>query len=280
MKLLSYRIGGEASYGLLTADDGIIDLKARLGQPTLRLAIAAGALEGLDGRLAGVAADHRLDDVEPMIPVPDAEKIICIGRNYRGHVAEGAQELPKTPSTFIRLHNSFVPPGGALVRPKLSEQFDYEGELALVIGTGGRHIHAADAFDHIAGYTVMQESCIRDYQFQHCLTIGKNFTASGSIGPWMVTSDEIPDVSALTLTTTLNGTEVQHTKTNDFIFDIPAIIAYLSGVIELSPGDIISTGTPEGVGFVRKPPLWLKPGDEIDVEVSGIGVLHNTVAAE
>jgi 2-keto-4-pentenoate hydratase/2-oxohepta-3-ene-1,7-dioic acid hydratase in catechol pathway len=279
MKLLSFRAGERDSYGALVAD-AVIDLQDRLGQPTLRHAIANGLIGSIAPKIAGVKPDYALSDVTLAIPIPDAEKIICIGRNYRGHVAEGNQELPKTPSTFIRLHNSFVGPGAALVRPKLSTDFDYEGELALVIGKPGRHIPAERAFEHIAGYTCLQEACIRDYQFQHCLTVGKNFMHTGSIGPWMVTADEIPDVSALTLTTTLNGVEVQRTKTDDFIFDIPAIIAYLSAMTELVPGDIIATGTPEGVGFVRKPPLWLKPGDEIDVEITGIGVLHNTVVAE
>lgn len=279
MKLLSYRIAGQESYGALVGDQ-ICDLRARLGQPTLRMAITRGLLDGLGAKIADAPMNFRLADVELMVPVPDTEKIICIGRNYRGHVAEGDQPLPKTPSTFIRLHNSFVAPGAALVRPKLSDQYDYEGELALIIGKAGRHIPVDRAMDHVAGYTCMQEACIRDYQFEHCLTVGKNFMATGSIGPWMVTRDEIPDVSDLVLTTTLNGVEVQRTRTNDFIFDIPAIIAYLSAMTELVPGDVITTGTPEGVGFVRKPPLWLKPGDEVDVEISGIGVLHNTVVAE
>lgn len=279
MKLLSYQVAGRESYGALI-DDKIVDLSERLGQPTLRLAIASGMIDRAADVVAGAAPDHALSEVEMRVPVPDAPKIVCIGRNYRAHVAEGNAQLPATPSTFVRVHNSFVAPGAALVRPKLSEQFDYEGELALVIGKAGRHISRERAYDHIAGYTCMQEACVRNYQFEHCLTVGKNFTASGSIGPWMATADEIADAEQLTLTTTLNGAEVQHAKTDNLIFDIPAIIAYLSGIMELTPGDIIATGTPEGVGFVRKPPLWLKPGDEIDVAITGIGVLHNTVVAE
>ncbi|KAA0691999.1 FAA hydrolase family protein [Neorhizobium sp. P12A] len=279
MKLLSYKIAGKQSYGALTSE-GIVDLKGRLGQPTLRAAIAAGLLDSIERNIGDLKPDLALSDVELMIPVPDAGKIVCIGRNYRGHVAEGNQPLPKTPSTFVRLHSSFVAPGGALLRPKLSEQFDYEGELALVIGRAGKHIKREHAFDHIAGYTCLHEGSIRDYQFDHSLAVGKNFDRTGSIGPWLVTRDEIPDVSGLTLTTTLNGVEVQHTKTGDFIFDIPAIIAYVSSFMELVPGDVIATGTPEGVGFTRKPPLWLKPGDKIEVAITGIGVLENTVVAE
>jgi 2-keto-4-pentenoate hydratase/2-oxohepta-3-ene-1,7-dioic acid hydratase in catechol pathway len=279
MKLLSYRKGDSLSYGALVGD-GIVDLKKRLGYPSLRAAIARGGLEHLSEAIRGVAVDHALTEVELMVPVPDADKIVCIGRNYRGHVAEGQQPLPKTPSTFIRVHGSFAPPGAAMVRPHLSEQFDYEGELALVVGQAGRHIRPDEAFDYIAGYTCLHDGSIRDYQFDHCLAIGKNFNRTGSIGPWMVTRDEIPEVAALTLTTTLNGIEVQRSRTNDFIFDIPTIMAYLSSVMELLPGDIIATGTPEGVGFARKPPLWLKPGDSVDVAITGIGVLRNTIVAE
>lgn len=277
MKIASYVANGEASYGAIVGD-GIVDLKARLGFPTLRAAIAHDALAGLD--LSDAKPTHDLSDIALTVPLPDSEKIICIGRNYRGHVAEGNSALPKTPSTFLRLHRSFVDPGQPLVRPRLSDQFDFEGELALVIGKPGRHIDRRDAYAHIAGYTCLQEGSIRDYQFDHGLTVGKNFSATGSIGPWFVTADEIPDPTALTLTTTLNGVEVQRTKTDDLIFDIPHIIAYISGFTELVPGDVISTGTPEGVGFARKPPLWLKPGDTIEVEISGIGVLRNSVAAE
>ena len=279
MKFVSFRDGNAPGWGALL-EGGIVALGARLGVPTLRAALAAGLPTDLASTVAAITPDHALADVTLETPVPDAAKIVCIGRNYRGHVAEGNQALPKTPSTFIRTHQSFVAPGAALVRPKLSEQFDYEGELALVIGKAGRHIAAADAFDHIAGYTCLQEGSIRDFQFDHCLTIGKNFDATGSIGPVLVTIDEIPDVSSLVLSTRLNGVEVQRSQTNDFIFNIPAIIAYLSSVMALVPGDIISTGTPEGVGFARKPPLWLKPGDKVEVEIAGIGILRNTVVAE
>lgn len=279
MKLLSYKIAGRQSYGVLK-DDGIIDLKARLEQPTLRAAIAADLLDSIPGKIKGLPCDYTLSDVELTVPVPDAGKIICIGRNYRGHVVEGGEILPKTPSTFIRVHSSFVAPGRAMMRPRLSDKFDYEGELALVIGRTGKHIGREHAFDHVAGYTCLHEGSIRDYQFEHGLAVGKNFDKTGSIGPWMVTRDEIPDVSALSLTTTLNGVQVQHTKIDDLIFDIPAILAYVSGFMELVAGDVIATGTPEGVGFARKPPLWLKPGDKVEVSITCIGVLENSVVAE
>lgn len=279
MKMLSYKIAGKQSYGALK-DDAVIDLKERLGQPTLRAAIAAGLLDSVAARIDGLKPDYALSDIELAIPVPDAAKIICIGRNYRGHVAEGSQPLPKTPSMFIRTHSSFVAPSEAMVRPRLSNQFDYEGELALVIGKAGKHIRREHAFDHVAGYTCFNDGSIRDYQFEHALAVGKNFDKTGSIGPWLVTRDQVPDVSTLALTTTLNGVQVQNTKTDDFIFDIPSLLTYISSFMELLPGDVIATGTPEGVGFARKPPLWLKPGDELEVAITSIGVLRNSVVGE
>ncbi len=221
-----------------------------------------------------------MSDLVYDLPLPDCGKIICIGRNYRGHLAEGNIKLPEHPSVFIRTLESFAPHNGAMVRPSASTDFDYEGELALVIGTPGRHIAPADALSHIFGYTCMNEGSIRDYQFNHSLTVGKNFYRSGGIGPWIVPAEEIGDPTKLTLRTRLNGTEVQHTITDDLIFDIPTIIAYLSVLLPLNAGDIISTGTPEGVGFARKPPLWLKAGDVVEVEISGIGTLSNAIVDE
>jgi 2-keto-4-pentenoate hydratase/2-oxohepta-3-ene-1,7-dioic acid hydratase in catechol pathway len=280
MRLASYTVAGRSSYGIVT-DNGAIDLPARLGPdcPTLRSAIAAGALPRI--RAAATAApDVPLAALRYDLPIPDSGKIVCIGRNYRGHVAEGNLKLPEQPSVFIRALESFVPEGGALVRPRVSTNFDYEGELAVVIGTPGRHIAPADALSHVFGYTCLNEGSIRDYQFTHSLTVGKNFHRSGSIGPWIVPAADVGDPTRLTLRTILNGAEVQHTLTDDLIFDIPTIIAYLSVLLPLNPGDIISTGTPEGVGFARKPPLWLKAGDVVEVEISGIGTLRNGVVDE
>jgi 2-keto-4-pentenoate hydratase/2-oxohepta-3-ene-1,7-dioic acid hydratase in catechol pathway len=241
--------------------------------------LAAGALPEF-AKLVSGDADYGLGDVALAIPIVAPQKIICIGRNYRDHVLEGAGEIPKQPSVFVRTLDSFVPPEQALVCPRISGDFDYEGELALVIGKAGRHIPAASALEHIAGYTCLNDGSIRDFQFKHSLTVGKNFHGSGSIGPWMTTSDEIPDPTSLTLRTRLNGQEVQHSTTDHLIFDIPFLIQYLSAAMELLPGDIIATGTPEGVGFARKPPLWMKAGDVVEVEISGIGILRNRVVAE
>lgn len=280
MRLASYSVAGRPSYGIIT-ETGAIDLSRRLGPrcPTLRAAIAQGALPNIRDAASAVP-DVKLDELVYDLPVPDSGKIICVGRNYKAHVAEGNSKLPEYPSVFLRALESFVPQDGALVRPRVSSNFDYEGELALVIGTPGRHIAKADALGHIFGYTCLNEGSIRDYQFTHSLTVGKNFYHSGSIGPWLVPAEDVGDPTQLTLRTRLNSVEVQHTSTGDLIFDIPTIIAYLSVLLPLNPGDIISTGTPDGVGFARKPPLWLKAGDSIDVEISGVGTLRNTVVDE
>lgn len=281
MKLLSFTASGRDSYGAV-AGDGVVDLGARLASryPTLRDAIAADAMADLVAASTGARPDFKLSEVEFRLPVPNQERVFCIGRNYRGHVAEAGAKLPEQPSLFLRVLDSLVPHGGALVRPRVSNDFDYEGELALVIGKPGRHIAAADALRHIFGYTILNDGSVRDYQFKHSLIVGKNFAHTGSVGPWLVTRDEIPDPTQLHLATRLNGVEVQHSGTDDLIFDIPTIISYISTFTPLAAGDVIATGTPEGVGFARKPPLWLKPGDVIEVEISSIGILRNTVVAE
>jgi 2-keto-4-pentenoate hydratase/2-oxohepta-3-ene-1,7-dioic acid hydratase in catechol pathway len=221
-----------------------------------------------------------LSETEWLPPVPDPDKIICFGLNYQAHVSEGGGDAPQFPSLFTRLTNTLVAHEGALVLPKLSEQLDYECELALVIGKAGRHIPRSDAMSYVAGYTCFNDASVRDYQFQHSLPAGKNFHATGGFGPWLVTYDEIPDPAGLQLRTRINGAEVQHGNTKDLIFDVPELISYVSGFTPLVPGDVISTGTPEGVGFVREPPLWLKPGDIVEIEIDRIGVLRNTVVAE
>ena len=283
MKLASYQTGGRASYGIVTGDV-IVDLGRQFGaqHPTLRSAIAAGLIVPALAQASSSAAAHtvRLADVTLLTPIIDPEKIICIGLNYRAHAAEGGFKVPEFPSTFIRTTNTLVPSGQALMRPRHSGDFDYEGELAIVIGCGGRHIAARDALSHVLGYTCFNDGSVRDYQFKHSLTAGKNHPSTGGLGPWIVTADEIPDPSRLTLVTRVNGNEVQRKGTDDMIFDVPAIIAYVSSWTALAPGDVIATGTPEGVGFARKPPLWLRPGDTVEVEISSIGTLVNPVAAE
>lgn len=280
MKLLSFRAEGRALYGAVVGD-GVVDLADRIGDryPTLRAALAGGALQELDRIARGAPPDYAFRDIafDPVITTPD--KILCIGPNYRTHAAEMARELPANPSVFARLHNTLVAHGDTLPRPRASTNFDFEGELAVIIGKGGRHIRAEDALDHVAGYSCFLDGSVRDFQ-KHSVTAGKNFPRTGPLGPWMTTADEIPDPTKLTLVTRLNGAEVQRDTTDHLIYSIPTLIQYLSTITPLEPGDVIATGTPHGVGAGRTPPLWMKAGDVIEVDISGIGVLRNTVADE
>lgn len=278
MKLVSFTAGGKASYGAVVGER-VVDLGKRLGgqYPTLRDAIAGGALSGA---AASGNPDLSLSEVTLLPPVPAPDKVLCVGKNYKGHVVESGAKLPDFPSLFLRLNNTLVAHGAPLIRPRVSQAFDFEGELAVIIGEGGRHIAKADALKHVFGYSIFMDASLRDYQGKHSLTAGKNFHATGGFGPCIVTADEIPDPTQLMLHTYLNGTEVQHTKTDDMIFDIPTVIAYVSAFTPLEPGDVIATGTPEGVGNSRDPKLWMKPGDTIEVDISGIGRLQHAIVDE
>jgi 2-keto-4-pentenoate hydratase/2-oxohepta-3-ene-1,7-dioic acid hydratase in catechol pathway len=278
VKLASYAVDGRATWGAVLGD-GLLDLAPRHGA-TLRAAIEAGALPDIARSIEGATATRAQSSVTFLPTIPDADKIVCIGRNYKAHVAEGGGKPPEFPSVFIRFASSQVGHGQPIRLSKLSSDYDYEGELALVIGTGGRHIPRERALSHVAGYVCFNEACYRDYQFKHSLAVGKNFAASGAFGPWMTTADEITNPAALELTTRLNGVQVQHASVSELIFDVPYLISYLSGMMDLVPGDVIATGTPEGVGFARTPPLWMKAGDEVEVEISRIGVLRNRVEKE
>jgi 2-keto-4-pentenoate hydratase/2-oxohepta-3-ene-1,7-dioic acid hydratase in catechol pathway len=281
MKLANFSASGRASYGAVV-EGGIVDLGRRLGEryPTLRAAIAGGALGRFAGEVKTTKPDFAVAEVTLLPPITDPDKIICAGRNYRAHAAEAGRSPPENPQVFLRLVNTLVAHDQPMVCPKISGDFDYEGELALIIGKPGRHIAKADALSHIFGYTLFNDGSIRDIQFKHSIAAGKNFHTTGGFGPWVVTADEIPDPTRLQLATRLNGREVQHTGIDDLIFDIPTLISYCSDWTPLIAGDVISTGTPEGVGFARKPPLWMKPGDVVEVEIGGIGVLRNPIIAE
>jgi 2-keto-4-pentenoate hydratase/2-oxohepta-3-ene-1,7-dioic acid hydratase in catechol pathway len=247
---------------------------------SLRDALAAP--EGL-AHLAEAARDGQPDrtvtEVEFLPVIPHPHKILCCGINYRSHAAETGRELPKQPSLFVRFADTLVGHEGEMIRPAVSDNFDFEGELAVVIGRGGRHIPQERALEHVAGYTCFVDGSVRDYQ-KYSVTSGKNFPGTGPLGPWIVTCDEIPDPSRLMLTTRLNGREVQRSGTHLLIYSIPAIIAFVSDFTALSPGDVIATGTPEGVGHSRRPPLWMRPGDVLEVEISGIGTLRTRVVDE
>ncbi|MEM8572171.1 MAG: fumarylacetoacetate hydrolase family protein [Pseudomonadota bacterium] len=279
MRCASFAIDDRESYGIV--ERGMIreaDEAFRTQYPDLRSVLAADQLDALAG---ATEAPVPLSRVCLLPPILHPDKIICVGQNYLAHIREMGNEPGAYPAIFTRYASSMCGHEMPLVRPKVSEKYDFEGELALVIGRAGREIPAEKALDHIAGYTCFMDGSIRDYQ-RHTAQFwpGKNFVATGAMGPWLVTSEEIGDPAGQHLTTRLNGTEVQSSPVSDLAATVPEIIAYLSTVTELLPGDVIATGTPGGVGAARKPPLWLKPGDTLDVEISGIGTLSNPIHAE
>jgi 2-keto-4-pentenoate hydratase/2-oxohepta-3-ene-1,7-dioic acid hydratase in catechol pathway len=279
MKLASYVVDGKDCFGVVVGD-GVVTLNQRLPHyADLRAALAGDGLADIRKAVEGATPDHKLADVRLKPPIPNPEKILCAGINYRAHAAETGRELPKQPSMFIRLANTLTGHEGELIRPSVSQHFDFEGELAIVIGRGGRHIPAERALAHIAGYTCFVDGSVRDYQ-KFSVTSGKNFPGTGPLGPWIVTADEIPDPTRLTLTTRLNGSEMQKSGTDLLIYSVPQIIAFCSDFTPLVPGDVIATGTPDGVGHRRTPPLWMKPGDVLEVEIYGIGTLRSRVVDE
>jgi 2-keto-4-pentenoate hydratase/2-oxohepta-3-ene-1,7-dioic acid hydratase in catechol pathway len=275
MKLASYVADGKECFGAVEGD-GVVTITSH---KSLRDALTAGALGDIWKALAGAKPDRKLSDIRFLPVIPKPEKILCAGVNYRDHAAEVGRELPKQPSMFIRFTDTLIGHEGEMVRPKLSDNFDFEGELTMVIGKGGRHIPIEQALDHIAGYTILVDGSVRDYQ-KFSVTSGKNWPGTGPLGPWMVTADEIPDPTQLTLTTRLNGQRVQHSGTDKLIYSCKQIVSFCSDFTTLHPGDIIATGTPEGVGHGRKPPLWMKPGDVLEVEITKIGVLRVRIVDE
>lgn len=282
MRLISFEHDGRASYGL-SVPGGVIDAGQRLAGefPGLRDVLAAGALNVLRG-MQGMPADLSSNDVQFLPPIPDAAaKILCVGVNYMPHIREMGRERPQHPVIFVRFQNSLVGHGRPLVRPNASEQFDFEGELAVVIGRRARHVKRDDALSYVAGYSCFNDGSVRDFQ-RHGLqwTPGKNFVQSGSFGPWLLTTDEQTDPTRFRLRTLLNGQTVQDESVAELCFDIPQLIEYCSTWTTLEPGDVIATGTPGGVGAGRTPPLWMKPGDTVEVEIDGIGVLSNPVLDE
>jgi len=278
MKLASYVADGLNSFGLVRGDE-VITLNQRLPCANLRDALAKDLLPQIREVAADAKPDHKLAEIAFLAVIPDPELIACAGINYRSHASETGREIPKQPSMFLRRANTLLGHEGELIRPSLSHSFDFEGELAVVIGRGGRHIPVERALDHVAGYTCFVDGSVRDYQ-KFSVTSGKNFPGTGPLGPWLVTTDEIPDPTRLTLVTRLNGKEMQRSGTDLLIYSIPQIIAFCSDFTPLAPGDVIATGTPEGVGHRRNPPVWMKSGDVLEVEITGIGILRSRVVDE
>jgi len=287
MKLASFRVNGRASYGAVT-DGGIIDLGRRLTKyPTLLDVFRAQALAEARAAATG-PADHQVKDVEMLPPILAPDKNICVGINYPDRSAEyakgdaAAKEAPKYPNLFCRFPTSLVGNGQPIVRPKVSDNFDYEGEIVLVIGKEGRHVPREQALGMIGGLTLGNEGSVRDWLRHGSLNVtqGKNFDKSGSLGPWLVTADELDPGKPLRVTTRVNGEVRQDDTTDRLTFGFAWLINYISTFATLKPGDYIWTGTPTGAGVHRKPPVWLKPGDVVEVESPQIGLLRNTVVDE
>lgn len=282
MKLLSYGHQGKLTYGVQSGG-GVIDvapIAAEVGQ-TLREALERGSLGRIREWAATQEPSVELERITFLPAVPDPRKIFCVGINYRSHVEEAGREIPGHPMIFTRFADSQAAHLQPIVRPRVSERLDFEGELAIIIGKRARHVKAAEALKYVAGYSCYNDGSVRDWQ-KHTSQFapGKNFPSTGGFGPWIVTTDEISDPSRLTLTTRLNGQVVQQAQTDDLIFDAGALIEYLSTFTTLHPGDVIITGTTGGVGAFRQPPLWMKPGDVVEVEISSIGTLRNTIVDE
>ncbi|MGH3173664.1 MAG: fumarylacetoacetate hydrolase family protein, partial [Streptosporangiaceae bacterium] len=265
------------------AQGGYVDIADATGDPRFAAfgtVITAGpaALDAARGLQDRDGREYPPGDFGPAVPAP--ERILCLGLNYSEHALEGGRAVPSWPDTFVRGHQTVLGPFADLVKPALTKSFDYEGELGIVIGTGGRYIPAGKAIDAIAGFTVLNDASARDWQRAGTQwTPGKNFDASMPIGPEVVTPDEA-DVTDVALTTVLNGQVMQDARTSQMLVDVPSAVEFFSSFTTLRPGDVIATGTPGGVGFARKPPVWLQPGDVIEITIEGVGTIRNRVVAE
>ncbi len=279
MRLASFRTAQGASYGAVT-DQGIVDLGRRLGNrySDLRALLERNGLEEAR-KAAGSPADYKESEVSWLPLIPNPGKIVCVGLNYEEHRQETGRDKTEQPALFLRLAESQVGHKQPILRPRESKNLDYEAEIAVVIGRAGRRISHKDSWNHVAGYSCYNDGSVRDWQ-RHTIqwTAGKNFASTGGFGPWMVTADEIPAGTLLTLSCRLNGERMQHATTEQMIFKIPKLIEYISSFTTLAPGDVIVTGTPGGVGARRNPPVWMKPGDKVEIEIDKVGVLVNSIA--
>lgn len=279
MRILSFSRGGQPSYGL-HAGDGVVDAGRRLPYPDLKAVLEAGALDALKP-LAKLPPDHPESEIRFLPVVPNAPRIFCVGINYLEHMKEGGKRPPDKPWVFMRGNQSLTGHGQPLLKPAESDSFDWEVELCAIVGRRGRRIPAAQALRLIAGYSVFNDGSVREFQRHSPLWMaGKNFPCSGAVGPWMVPAEQFDETFNVRMQTRINGALMQDEQVNGWHFSLPEIIEYISIWAELLPGDLIACGTPSGVGFARKPPLFMQPGDLAEAEIEGIGVLRNQVAED
>lgn len=281
MRYVSFEAEGRTSYGV-AVDGGIHDLGARIGSVVPDLKSYLKALElGFVLSPAAAASDYAIHDVALLPPITEPGKIICVGLNYEGHRLETGRPKQTYPTLFARFADTLIGDGAAIRRPPVSDALDYEGELAVIIGRSGFRIPTEEAASFVAGYSCFNDASLRDFQnHTHQFMPGKNFPATGAFGPALVTPDEVGALDDLRIETRLNGIVVQSAKLHELLFSIDQLIAYISIFTPLSPGDVLVTGTPGGVGFKRTPPLFMKPGDVVEVEIDKIGRLSNEIAEE
>jgi len=271
MRLVTFQAAGMPPQAGIIAPDGRI---TGLGLDMLPV-ITAGQPSSAAG------ASYHLADVKLLAPIPRPPKFICVGLNYRDHALETGMDIPTVPTIFSKFTNVVIGPGAPIVLPKVSTRPDYEAEFAFVVGTGGRNISASDALNHVFGYTIVNDVSARDYQtVTSQWLMGKTFDTFAPMGPWIVTRDEIADPHGLDISLEIGGEILQRSNTRELVFGVPALIEYISSVVTLEPGDVVATGTPAGVGFARKPPRYLRSGDEVVIRIQGIGELRNPVVSE
>jgi len=275
MKLASFSVGGREGFGAIT-DDGVVVLTGRLSgrQQNLRDVLAADAIDEARAAIKGVEPDYPVDKVEFLLPIPNPEKIYCVGQNYREHILEMGYEIPESPSIFSRYARTFVPHNGVMEMPTGSEHFDYEGEMTIVIGKPARNVSESEALNYVAGYTIANDGSVRDWQKRGPqVAPGKNWEKSGMLGPWITTADEAGDPANMAFKTWVNGELRQDGNTSDLVFSTAYLVSYISTFITLMPGDMITTGSPAGVAVGFTPEKWLKPGDRVEIEIENLGRL-------
>ena len=281
MKFATFKSNGTATWGLIDGEEAVdLGTALRSRYPDLKSAIAADALHEAAEAARG-AKRYPASGIEWLPVIPNPDKILCVGLNYEMHRKETGRAEVDNPTIFARFANSQTGHLANILRPRVSHELDFEGELAIIIGKAGRYVSRADAWNHIAGYACYNDGSVRDFQrHTHQFTPGKNFPGTGAFGPWMMTPDELGDLRPLKLQTRVNGQVVQEATIDQMIFDIPRQIEYCSTFTRLEPGDVIVTGTPGGVGAKRNPPVWMKAGDVIEIDIGPIGTLTNTISDE